>query len=219
MEITKNRIHSKSIANQIYQGEILFENYNTQEQITAACTQMGYTVEKIAEGQTLLTNLKLEIDKKDQIYAEQIDATAKLSEAVAIANETYMKNINIAKLCFKTDYESKKLLELEGERERQFPKRIEQLRKFYVNILKTEIITKMNQFGVTIETIAADKLTFDKVIELDALQEQKKGEAHSQTLKKDIIQKEYIDWIETLKKYLKLNLKNNPILDSILIQY
>jgi len=219
MEITKNRIHSKSIANQIYQGEILFENYNKNEVITTACTQMGYTVEKMTEGQTLLNNLKTEIDKKDQLYAEQIDTTAKLNQALKIANETYMKNLKIAKICFKNDFESKKLLELEGGRELVFANKIEQLRKFYTNIIKTDIIAKMNEIGVTIETITADKKTFDKVVELDSLQEQKKGEARNQTLNKDKVQEEYIEWIEQLRKCLKINLKDNPILDSVLIRY
>ena len=38
-------------------------------------------------------SVKIPPHKKDTIYSEQIDATAKLNEALKIANDAYMKNL------------------------------------------------------------------------------------------------------------------------------
>jgi hypothetical protein len=216
-EKNKTRFSSESLSldNVIYEGNLIFENYKKDTDILSACNGVGYTEEVMAQGLALFDDLKSKIQNRIDEKSDKMSLFSDVEDGLKIAHDKYMRLLNFARIEFKGNYSVSDMLELDGSRQNAFPKKVAQMKRFYENVKKADVLAKLAKYNVTAESLQVDEKTLDDVIAVDINQEEKKVDTKNATKIKNDALNVYLNWINKFKKIIKVELKGQSVLEKI----
>ncbi len=149
----KTLIESRSLAARLLRARLAHENAWTNPEISAALAEFGYDAAKFEEGQLLVDTATTFTMLRKEKYALRVGLNERFRALLDDTNRYYLRFFRIARNIFSEENGAIHLLELKGDREDTIAGNIAQVRLFFTNALKPDILAVLTEFNIT-----ADKL-------------------------------------------------------------
>jgi hypothetical protein len=202
---------SQSIASKMNEARVIVTNVTTIEPIKTKLFDYGYDEPSLNEGPTLYDAGKVTIKERDDAFGEQLIITGALTEKSVEFQTLYMDHYTLAKVAMKNNLELQKKIGIHEPRERRFAYFLKQARKFYDGAINDpEIMALLAKVGLTVEKLQTGLTLLEEVEELDAQQEDKKGQVKLATEKRDEALEKLFDWISDLIRICRVAFRDDP---------
>ncbi|UXP32943.1 hypothetical protein N6H18_03105 [Reichenbachiella agarivorans] len=210
-------MNNQTIDAQLLQAEVAIHNATTNDAVKSAMALYGYDTTKVAENQALLDQGKTLHTKQKKEYGEQYSATDALSKSMKTADKWYIKHVKIARIALKNERGIWQSLQINGRRKKSQSGWVSQATVFYLNALSNpDVLTAMNQFGVSQEVLASTQLLVQDVANKLSIQLKETGEAQDATIKRDEALDLLMDWMSDFKAIARIALEDDAQLLEML---
>src|SRR5262245_25854434 len=171
-----------SIEQQLSLANIAINNALTEPSLAAALAGFGYSAERLRQGGALRESALAAYQRQKGAYGDLQTANDAYATALALAQESYMRCVKVARVALEEERGALQKLGLGGERKRQQAGRLAQAQLFYANALSdTTIMEKLAAFGTTQAMLEVGQRQLDAVAEADAARRQRQGAARDAT--------------------------------------
>lgn len=198
-------------------SRVALQGPKDKPEIAAYLSALGYTTEKIAEGDTLLENAENSYETNFREDNETRDSYKAFSDLKNLLNELYTQDRKIARVIFRKEPTTLQNLGLDKKPSRVYVQWMKGLEKFYdVTLTSAEVQSELAKLNLTVEKLTANKL---KLAELKAARTfylQEEGESQQATKVKDAAIAALSDWMIDYKAVAKIALEDKPqLLESM----
>lgn len=198
-------------------AQSLFETLATREEIAQELAEYTYDAEKIAEGKVLFEEAKAQQQANQKETKEEIQAYEKFDKAFVALVETYRTHRKKAKIVFKDEPATLKILALNGSIATRVLSLLEEIGIFYTELDKdTAFKTAVQKLKITPEHITQQLVKLDEVRTLYAQYTTEKGESQQATKDKNQAFAELEKWIREFHTIAKIVFEDKPqLLESL----
>ncbi len=195
----------------LYESGLRINNSLGDNKILDAVTPMGYPLEKLNEGATILDAATTLVETQQKEYGEQDEAQSVFETERQAANETYMNMIKICRVAFKNDVKAISTLELNGRRARTISGWLKQTLGFYRAILANEEWkAALAVYGQTEEKLSAQVTAIQAVSAASEAVKKEKGDAQNATQERDEKIEELVEWVGDYEVIARIALADKP---------
>lgn len=196
---------------------VALQNAETQPEIAAAMTLVGYNSAKIAEGKTLWTQTRAAFDANKTEDDETSEAYNTFTTLKSELDATYGKHRKKAKVVFRNDSLNAEKLGITGELPRAYVKSIEAAKKFYNEVSANEsILTQLGRLAVTSTEITAAIALIANIETARANYLREAGESQTATKAKDAAFAQMDEWMSDFYAVARIALEDSPQLLEVL---
>lgn len=196
---------------------VALQNAETQPEIAAAMTLIGYNSAKIAEGKTLWAQTRAAFDANKTEDDETSEAYNNFTTLKGELDATYGKHRKKAKVVFRNDSLNAEKLGITGEMPRAYVKSIEAAKKFYNEVSANEsILTQLGRLAVTSTEITAAIALIANVETARANYLREAGESQTATKAKDAAFAQMDEWMSDFYAVARIALEDSPQLLEVL---
>ena len=122
-----------------------------------------------------------------------------------------MKHVKVARVALQDERGSSQKLDLGGKRKVSLSGWLAQSNQFYINaVADADILSKMNNFGITQAKLEQGKQLVDDVEAANASQKKEKGEAQQATVDRDDALDKLNDWVSDFIAIARIALEDRP---------
>lgn len=201
----------RSINDRLTAAQVALDNTQTDPILQEALGALGYSAERLQEGEGLLARAREAHETMTVEYGDQYDATDAMKRAYETANSTYMRHLKIARVALQDERGIAQKLGLNGRRKSTLSDWVEQARPFYDNALSsTEVQTALGRFGITAEQLESGRSQIEAVAAANAVQEREKGEAQDATKRRDASVDDLDAWMSDFRTIARIALEDQP---------
>mgnify|MGYP006299702091 CR=1 FL=1 len=187
------------------------ENSLSSPEILTAVARFGYDEPALQHGKDLLQDATTRHQRQVKEYNEQYAATRAYEEAFQAAHEQYMQFVKVSRVVFKNNMDSYQQLGLLGDRKRNFPEWITQVRQFYTEALDTAAIqTELAKWGITMERLQGGQQLIENTVEAQNRQQKESGEAQQATQERDVAIDALYSWTDDYLTIAEIALQDTP---------
>jgi hypothetical protein len=187
------------------------ENSLSSSEILTAVARFGYDEPALQHGRDLLQDATTRHQRQVKEYNEQYAATRAYEEAFQAAHEQYMQYVKVSRVVFKNNMDSYQQLGLFGDRKRNFPKWITQVRQYYTEALDTPAIqTELAKWGITTERLQGGQQLIENTVEAQNKQQKESGEAQQATQERDVAIDALYSWTDDYLTIAEIALQDKP---------
>ncbi|MBD3276610.1 MAG: hypothetical protein GF372_14945 [Candidatus Marinimicrobia bacterium] len=187
------------------------ENSLSSPDIQTAVARFGYDEPTLQHGKDLLEDATSRHQRQVKEYNEQYAATREYEEAFQAAHDQYMQFVQMSRVVFKNNMDSYQQLRLFGERKRNFPEWITQVRQYYTEALDTPAIqTELAKWGITMERLQGGQQLMEKTVDAQNRQQKESGEAQQATQERDVSIDALYSWTDDYLTIAEIALKDKP---------
>lgn len=199
------------IADVLNEARVAINNAQADPAVQAALAAFGYTAAKFAIASTLLTEAELLTQQQMAHYGAQFAASQAIANARQEASRAYRRSLKVARVAFADDLQASAALMLNGRRQESLAGWLQQTTTFYSNLLADpRLLASMAEYGYTEAKLTAEQTLITAVQQMDAIQEQEKGEARTGTRERDAKLAELKAWMATFRKIAAVALADEP---------
>ncbi len=183
----------------------------TDEQIRGYLLPYGYDEPQYTAGEELYhAAFNLHQENKKELK-EQMESTGQFKEGFEELYAFYMRDLNVARVAFKTNFAMQRRLDAVGARKSTYTGLIGQMRTFYNTVLTdTAAAEGMARYGRTVELLQANLAKLVAVAELKKNQICESAEAQVATQKRDEALEALSSWISDLVSIARVALADEP---------
>ena len=195
----------------LFQSGLRINNSLSDPAILNAVSLIGYTQEKLTEGQNLLTEATTLVETQKREYGEVDAAQQEYEGQRTNAHKVYMAVLAISKIAFKGDVQAISTLDLTGRRASTFSGWLNQTRSFYRAILANEAWkTELAKYGQTAEMLTAELAMVDAVAAASENKKKEMGDAQNATQQRDEKIEELAEWVNDYEVIARIALAESP---------
>lgn len=195
----------------LFQCSLRIKNSMNDATVLAKVSELGYNLERMLEGDSLLTEARLLTETFNKEYGDVDEAFEKRNAEHKKAHTTYMQMLSLAQMVFKNDANATVTLQLTGRRATTLSKWITQTSNFYNNLLKQpQWIEAMGKFNITKKKLEAARQEVVDVDEYAQAVMNEKGDAQEATVKRDAKFEELGDWVNDYESIARIALHEQP---------
>jgi hypothetical protein len=206
----RNKLKS-SEAGLLQKFDIALENAGTQPEISAEMGELGYDVQKIDEGKSLMVATRAVYKTNQTEDDETSEAYAGFSDKKKQLGKTFKKHRKKVRVVFAKDPLTTDRLAISGAYPRTYVRWIESTVKFYdETTVDTDVQAKLARLKVTPEELAAGKTLVGEVKSARATYLREIGESEAATKQKDAAIAEMEDWMREFYAVAEIALEDNP---------
>jgi hypothetical protein len=204
-------IISKTVAEKLKKNRTLIINGMNDPVISERMGTAGYTPEEMQKGNQLLEAAEEAFELNHQEKSEYNTARDKRQEAKDAFHDTYLRDLEFARIALDDDPTKLDNIGASGRRSRSYSAYLAQAKHFYSSIEQDEnLLQKMARFGYTREIIKERLATIEKIQNLMLKVELEEGDTQQQTVVRDEKLDELEDWASVYKKVAWLMFENDP---------
>lgn len=195
----------------LLKAETAITNVKTVPALSEALRALGYTPERLAEGEKLLAAAKSldAVQKKE--YGEQYQATEQQNAQREKLNTVYIMHLQLARIAFAEDAAAFTGLQLGGTRKESLSGSIAQMATFYTNLLANNAWQQsLAKFNIQKQQLDAAQQELQKLQAAYSSQMKETGEAQKATQKRDEAVDALQAWFGPFVKVARIALGNNP---------
>ncbi|TAJ09432.1 hypothetical protein DMA11_20010 [Marinilabiliaceae bacterium JC017] len=200
-----------TVAEFLFQCNLRISNTINDGAIQEKVAPMGYTAEKMQEGNVLLESAKDSCQAFEKEHGDVDHAFADRNREKEAAHITYMQMVEIGKVALKNDTGAQSTLQLTGRRPTTWSGWIKQTRNFYHNLMENEPwMAAMAGFGMTEEKMQAG---LEQVLRVEKFAEvimREQGDAQNATQQRDAKLEELHEWVSDYEVIARLALTESP---------
>ena len=199
------------IDEQLSDADVLITNAQADDDIMAAFATVGRDAAYFTDGQSRLDTARALHQQQDVEYGEQYAATDDLHAKKAVANDTYMRHLRLARIALEEDTAARAALRLDGRRRRTIDKWLGQAQGFYDNLAANDAwMQAVAGNGVTPEDVTAAQAEVEAVAEARRTQERETGEAQQATEAREEALDHLDEWMSKARKLARVALEGQP---------
>ncbi len=204
--------HNVNLDAKLLAAQIAIDNSLSDEEIGGYLNNFGYDQARITVGKVLYEQTRSLQQKQNVDYASQKTVTGDLKVKQTATHKEYMKFVKVSRVCLKDDVAATQKLALNGRRiTNTFAGWYSQVNQFYLNAISDdEVIAKLTGFGVLKEHLEAGKAMLDEVSQVNASQENEKGEAQQATHERNKTAALLSDWMSDFTAIARVALVEKP---------
>ena len=186
-------------------------------EIATPLAAVGYTTEKIAEGDTLLEAAETSYENNFREDNETRDSYKAFSTLKDEVEELFRQDRRITRVVFRKDPTTLQNLGVDKQVSRVYVQWVKGLEKFYdVTLNSAEVQAELAKLNLTVERLTANKLKLDELKAARTLYLQEEGESQQATKEKDAAMDALSDWMIDYKAVAKIALEDKPqLLESM----
>lgn len=199
----------------------LLHSLENNEDLRAPLQTIGYNMDEITNGRSLLTTLQNTIQQREQEYNQQLAATDAIQQAQEELQATYQAHRTIARISLKDNQTAYDQLQLDGRYPQARIDLLSHARNFYQTLNENpEYITAIsNQFSTfTPETITNTLATLTQTETLWATQQEEINQAEQATQNRNQAWQEARVWYNSFRQVANLVYANQPQLKQTLFR-
>lgn len=197
---------------------ILYNASGGNPAIADALVVFGFDAARFDDGWALYNTAKELSDIQKVRYAARIGAYSRFDMNLETMVSAYRKYLRIARNLYEGDAGVTELLELTGDRERRTAKFIEQMRRFFANALKAEIVGTFTENGITEQVLNQWLTKATEVDTLYAVYRDARSIAQSATLARNDALFELESWLRRLLVFAQAALEDDTqLLESLMV--
>jgi len=193
------------------QDRVALENAESQPEIAAEMTELGFDTAKINEGKAILADTRQKFDSNKKEDDETSVAYADFSSKKSELEDIFTLHRKKAKVIFRNDPVTAEKLAISGTMPRTYISRTEAAKKFYsVALGDTNIQTQIARLKISVKDLkAAEKLIKDLEASR-AVYLKERGESQDATKIKDAAFIKLNDWMSEFYSVARIALEDNP---------
>ncbi len=215
---TADAVIDLSVEARLLRARIILQNASGNPSISAALLPYGYDETKFDEGWALYDAAKALSDTQKELWAARIGAYSRFRIEFNALNNDYIVKVKVSRIFFEGDAGVFELLQLGARRERRLAKLIDQMRRFYANALKAEIVGTFTDNGVTVASLN-DRLEHASTVEkLYGVYKDKRSLAQQATIDRNAALDVMETWLRVLLAFAQAALEGDEqLLESLLL--
>ncbi|NIM13698.1 MAG: hypothetical protein GTO45_16615 [Candidatus Aminicenantes bacterium] len=199
----------RSIAEKMGSTRVLLENV-VADDIKSVLLNFGYDDASFDFGKQLFTTGDSLIQKRKELFGDQLIATRKLNAKEKEAYNYYMDNVKLSKVALTGFDGMMAKLGILGDRDDSFEGWVSQARQYYKNAQNDpNILQKLTKVGLTLEKLQAGDQLLDQLEKLKSEREDAKGKAQTATKDRDKALDDLFAWASALKQVCRVAFKDN----------
>lgn len=201
----------------LHSAQSLFETLATREEIAQELAEYTYDAEKIAEGKALFEAAKAQQQANQKETKEEIQAYEKFNKAFGALVETYRTHRKKAKIVFKDEPATLKILALNGSIATRMLSLLEEIGILYSKLDKDNAFkTAVQKMKISPEDITAQLTKLAEAQQLYAQYTTEKGESQQATKDKNQAFAALEKWVRDFYSVAKIALEDKPqLLESV----
>jgi len=179
--------------------------------IKAYLLNYKYDETKLAEGESLLQEVKNFYQKRITEGGGQLVATSLLEKAIEEFRPVYQEHLTLGRLILKRQPEQMTRFSISGERKHDFTGYLLQAENFYETVIADEeMLTQYDGFGISKENLENGPALIAKIRDANFDQEGAKSAAQAATFDRNHAVSKLADWAGDFRVILKLALAPEP---------
>lgn len=191
-------------------AESIFRLLQTDEAVRTAMGQLGYSPERIGEGQALFDMAQTLTHERSDMAGKQYAATDHFYALMQRLRDTYNQHMRIARVAFKGQAAPWESLGLQGTRSKTFAPWIGQVKQFYANALRNPtFIASLAQYNITTEILEATQASIATLIDAEVAQTKISEDAQATTRRRDAAIYQLQVWIAEFRQVARVALAGN----------
>jgi hypothetical protein len=201
----------RTIGERLSDYDVSLTNFAEDPGIQNAMASFGYTPERVAEGEALLTQARQADADQKREYGEQYAAYDRLQQEFKEASGPYTTSLKVARIAFKEDRKADTALLLSGRLSNSLPMWVQRCGIFYTNLLDSpHFCATMATFGRTRAMLEAEYKEFSDVADALAKHRREMGEAREATARRDECMEALDEWMSDFLDIARLAMPNQP---------
>jgi hypothetical protein len=192
-------------------AQIAIANAIADPDLSAALAAYGYTTERLKEGSKLRERAHTLHQRRIIEYGNLLAASDAHEQAQRQAQDSYMRQVKVARIALKNNRGALQKLSLVGVRKRAQFGWLAQAQQFYANALsEPEILARLNAFGISQAQLASSQSQLNLVAASHATRQQRKGAAQDATHQRDLAIAALHSWMGDFVKVARVALQDRP---------
>jgi hypothetical protein len=202
---------SRSISRKLELIYVLIENVKNNEEVKTSLFGFGYSESLFNSGEAIYTEANSIIAERTKKIKEKLQASRELRAKLDGCYKILSEHRELAKKAFSDNEEILSSLGVSRPLRRTFSGIIEHGVKFYTTAIEyPDIQEKLTPLGLTLEKLQPGLALFNEANQLNAKQEEKKGEVQKLTERRNAKLEELFKWASDLITVLRIVYKNEP---------
>jgi hypothetical protein len=198
-----------SIAAKLHNIENAVSGARNNPEILERMSKYGYTAERIAKGEQLLTVARQSVAFHAEEYSDQYVATGELGKSWSGAYADYMVTLKVVRVAFRKQPGKLQEFNATGRRNRSLSGWLNDARVLYANLQTPEALNEMSAYGYTAERLQREQQKVEDVAALYVKRLGETGEARQSTKDRDkIIDDLY--WYTDFRAIARIALYDKP---------
>jgi hypothetical protein len=190
---------------------VALENATNQPEIASEMGELGYDAAKIEEGKAKLASTRAVYDFNKKEDAETSEASLQYKNAQQTVVKTYSAHRKKAKIVFRDQPETLKLLQLNGSIPEIYIRWIECVRTFYTVLSSNaDLLAQLQRLKVDASQITGVLQNISALEKTRAEYLREKGESEDATQKKDKALADMDRWMSEFYAVARIALEDNP---------
>jgi hypothetical protein len=190
--------------------ETIFRAFELED-IKARMLNVGYTDEKLLEGQTQYQNAYDAMEALKTGYAEQMGATDEFVRAEKEAYDFYSDIVKMARYAVREDKEIREMLELDVKLVRSFGRWTAHAMRLYTKAKESEpALLLLSVNNINQEKLDMGLQLISAAREKKDVRDDKKGIAQDLTTKKNEVFRSLRQWLAAFKNACRIEFKDDP---------
>ncbi|MDR0756698.1 MAG: hypothetical protein LBF85_02510 [Tannerella sp.] len=206
----KNVKRNQSIAARLHSIENGISGALNSPEILERMNRYGYTAERIAEGERLLTGAKQQVALHAEEYSGQYVATGEVGQLWPEAYSDYMITLKVVRVAFRRQPGKLQEFNATGRRNRSLSGWLNDARVLYTNLQTPEALNVMTGYGYTPERLQREQQKVEDVAALHVKQLGETGEAQQSTKDRDKAIDDLCDWYSDFRAIARVALYDKP---------
>ena len=199
--------NSQTIAAKLHRMEESISGVKNNPEIQDRMSRYGYTPDRIAEGEALLSAAMGQVADQAGKYGNQYEATDELDKIWKVSYSDYMVTLKVVRIAFR--HRPGRLAEFNavGQRRRSLSGWLTDARVLYANLLNDpDALMEMGKYGYTTERLETERQQVEDVAALHSKRLGDTGEAQQSTRDRDRAIDTACDWFSDFRAIARVAL-------------
>lgn len=203
--------NDQTIAGKLHHMEEGISGVKNNPEIQGQMNRYGYTPDRIAEGEALLTEAKEQVADHAGKYSHKYVSTDEVEKKRKASYSAYMVTLKVVRVAFRNHPGRLTEFNAVGRRRRSLSGWLNDARVLYTNLLNDpDALTKMEQYGYTVERLQVERQQVEEVALLHSKQLGNMGEAQQSTQDRDRAIDAACDWFSDFRAIARIALYDRP---------
>ena len=201
----------RTIASKLHQMEDGIWGVKNNPEIQLRMSRYGYTPDRIAEGEALLSEAKGQVADHAGKYGHKYVATEELDKMRKASHRDYMITLKVVRVVFRQRPGQLMEFNAVGRRRRSLSGWLNDARVLYTNLLNnSDALTEMENYGYTVERLEVEQQQVEQVAAFYSKRLGEMGKAQQLTQDRDRAIDAACEWFSDFRTIVRIALYDRP---------
>jgi hypothetical protein len=199
-----------SLASRLHEIEVGIAGVRNNPEIQELMVPYGYTPERIAEGSTMLLNVRQLEARQAEKNSDRLVANDEFRRLRSSCYACYIATLRVTRIAFRTLPGRLQEIRAVGKRRRSLAGWLDDARLLYTNLETPAMMTEMVKFGYSAERLHQEWQQVEQVTALHGKRLQELGAAQVSTVERDRLIDELCEWYSDFRAIVRVAMRSDP---------